>query len=179
MLPVTLTLASAQYGSSSTVALSGNAVAGLFGTATTTSGVDIEGTIGGFAATGSGQTLTGTIGSAIEGVKVVVNGGATGSRGDVVYTQGFGSKLSQTLSNLLGTDGVVSTSTATANRQIKDLTGRREVLQLRLQKVQANYLRQFQALDRMISSMNATSSYLTQQLDALATLRTQIANNNN
>ena len=173
-----LTLTSAQYGSSSAIALSGNAVAGLFGTATITSGVDVEGTIGGFAATGSGQTLTGRIGSAIEGLKVVVSGGATGSRGDVVYTQGFGSKLSQALTNLLGSDGVVSTSTATANRQIKDLTGRREVLQIRLQQVQANYLRQFQALDRMISSMNATSSYLTQQLDALATLRTQIANNN-
>ncbi len=172
-----LTLASAQYGSSSVVALSGNAVAGLFGTATISAGVDIEGTIGGYAATGSGQTLSGTTGSAIEGIKVVVNGGATGARGDVVYTQGFGSKLSQALSNLLGSDGVVSTSTATANRQIKDITDRREVLQLRLQKVQANYLRQFQALDQMISSMNATSSYLTQQLDALAALRDQIASN--
>jgi flagellar hook-associated protein 2 len=171
-----LTLTSALYGSSSTVAVSGNAATGLFGSAAIAAGVDVEGTVGGYAATGSGKTLTGLIGSEIEGLKVVVDGGATGARGDVIYTQGFGSKLSQALSNLLGTDGVVSTSTATANRQIKDLTDRREVLQQRLEKVQANYLKQFQALDQMISSMNATSSYLTQQLDSLATLRTQIAN---
>jgi flagellar hook-associated protein 2 len=172
-----LTLASARYGSASTVALSGNASDSLFGTPTITAGVDVAGTIGGLAATGEGQYLTGTSGTTIEGISVRVNGGATGARGEIVYSQGFASQLDQALTKLLGSEGVVSSSTATANRQIKDLTDRRAVLQQRLDKVQANYLRQFQALDQMISSMNATSSYLTQQLDSLATLRTQIANN--
>ena len=36
-------------------------------------------------------------------------------------------------------------------------------------------LAKFRALDTMLASMNSTSSYLTQQLDALAALRDQIA----
>ena len=170
-----LTLTSARYGASSTVALSGNALVGLFGTPTISSGVDVAGTIGGYAAIGSGQVLTGVSGTDTEGLKVSVNGGTTGARGDVVFTQGFASRLDRALTSLLATDGVVSSSTDATNRKIKDLTNQREVLQARLEKVQATYLKQFQALDTMLASMSSTSTYLTQQLDALAALRDQIS----
>ncbi len=57
-----LTLTSQRYGSASTVAVTGNAATGLFGTPTTAAGVDVAGTIGGLAAVGSGQTLSGSVG---------------------------------------------------------------------------------------------------------------------
>ncbi len=169
-----LTLASARYGSASTVEVSGTGVTDLFGAVAVTAGVDVAGSIGGFTATGSGQTLTGATATAVEGLQLQVNGGATGARGDVAYTQGYAAKLNQALGSLLGSGGVVSTSTDTANKRIKDIADRREVLQLRLDKVQANYLAQFRALDQMISKMNATSTYLTQQLDTLSSLTKQI-----
>lgn len=169
-----LTLASARYGSASTVALSGTSATGLFGTPAITAGIDAAGTVGGLAVTGSGQTLTGPAGSAIEGLQVVVSGGAVGARGEVVFSRGFASKLNDALTSLLGSDGVVSTSTNTANKQIESINDRREALQARLEQVQANYLARFRMLDQLLSSMNSTSSYLTQQLDSLAALRDQI-----
>lgn len=158
-----LSVSSARYGSESTVAVAGNAAAGLFGTPTTTAGVDVAGTIGGFNAVGNGQTLSAS-GGGVEGLKVTVAGGSTGPRGDVVYTQGFAWKLNQALTGLLGNEGVVTANTSGITKRIQDIADRREVLQLRLAKVQANYLAQFRALDKLISNMNATSTYLTQQL---------------
>ena len=169
-----LTLASARYGSASTVEVSGTGVTDLFGAVAVTAGVDVAGSIGGFTATGSGQTLTGATATAVEGLQLQVSGGATGARGEVVYTQGYAAKLNQALGSLVGSDGVVSASTNAANKRIKDIADRREVLQLRLQKVEANYLAQFRALDTLLSNMNATSTYLTQQLDALSSLTKQI-----
>ena len=169
-----LTFASARYGSSSTVSLSGNGAVGLFGTPAITAGVDVAGTIGGITATGSGQTLTGAAGSAVEGLQVLVSGGAVGARGEVVFSRGFASRLNDTLTSLLASDGVVNTSTNTANKQIESINDRREALQVRLEQVQANYLARFRMLDQLLSSMNSTSSYLTQQLDSLAALRDQI-----
>ena len=79
-----LVITSAQYGSTSEVTIS-TADAGAAGTlgigvsaGTSTSGLDVAGTIGGVAATGSGQTLTGS-GSAA-GLSIEVLGGGLGSR---------------------------------------------------------------------------------------------------
>jgi len=159
-----LALTSQTYGSASTVAVAGNAAGALFGTAVATAGVDVAGTIGGFAAVGNGQTLVANGAEATDGLKLLIAGGSTGPRGEVVYTQGFASKLDQALTSLLGSDGVLTASTNGITRRIQDIAERREALQARLEKVQERYLAQFRALDRMISSMNATSTYLTQQL---------------
>lgn len=159
-----LALTSQAYGSASTVAVAGNAAGALFGSAVTTAGVDVAGTIGGFAAVGNGQTLVANGDEATDGLKLLIAGGSTGPRGEVVYTQGFASKLDQALTSLLGSDGVLTASTNGITRRIQDIVDRREALQTRLEKVQERYLAQFRALDRMISSMNATSTYLTQQL---------------
>jgi flagellar hook-associated protein 2 len=159
-----LTLTSQRYGSASTVAATGNAAADLFGTPMVTTGVDVAGTIGGLPATGSGQTLAGVAGNPTEGLLLTIAGGATGARGNAVYTVGFAWKLNQALTSLLGSDGPVSASTEGLNQRIADIADRREALKLRLDRVQATYLAQFRALDQLLSSMNTTSTYLTQQL---------------
>lgn len=159
-----LTLTSQRYGSASTVAAAGNAAADLFGTPAVTAGVDVAGTIGGLPATGSGQTLAGVAGNPTEGLQLTIAGGATGARGNAIYTVGFAWKLNQALTSLLGSDGPVSASTEGLNQRIADIADRREALKLRLDRVQATYLAQFRALDRLLSSMNTTSTYLTQQL---------------
>jgi flagellar hook-associated protein 2 len=158
-----LSLTSAMYGSESTVVVAGNAATGLFGVPTGNAGLDVAGTIGGFSALGNGQTLSADGGES-DGLKLSITGGNTGPRGDVVYTQGFAWKLDQALTSLLGSEGVVTANTNGISKRIQDIADRREALQTRLEKIQANYLAQFRALDQLLSSMSTTSSYLTQQL---------------
>ena len=47
------------------------------------------------------------------------------------------------------------------------LANDRLALDRRMDKVQANYLRQFTALDAMVAQMSSVSSFLTQQLARL------------
>jgi flagellar hook-associated protein 2 len=45
----------------------------------------------------------------------------------------------------------------------------RDALNVRMEQIEARYRRQFTALDSLISSMNTTSTFLTQQLASLPT----------
>ena len=158
-----VTLTSARYGASSNVVVSGgSAVATLFGTTTSTAGVDVAGEIGGVAATGKGQTLTGT-GNAI-GLQVLVEGGNTGTRGTVSFSRGLAWQLDRTITGLLGEDGAIASRTEGIDRSIEDIGDRRVVLNRRLEAIEKRYRAQFVALDSLIASMQQTSEYLTQQL---------------
>ena len=160
-----LTLASNRYGTASTVALSGTAVTTVFGgSSLATAGKDVAGTIGGATGLGSGQVLSGPTGSIVEGLKLTVSGGATGARGNVSYSQGYAFRLDQSITQLLDTRGIIAASTDGANRSIKDIDSKRDTLTARLQVVEAQYRKQFNALDTLLASMSATSTYLTQQL---------------
>ena len=160
-----LTLASNRYGTASTVALSGTAVTTVFGgSSVATAGKDVAGTIGGATGLGSGQVLSGPTGSIVEGLKLTVSGGATGARGNVSYSQGYAFRLDQSITQLLDARGIIAASTDGANRSIKDIDSKRDTLTARLQVVEAQYRKQFNALDTLLASMSATSTYLTQQL---------------
>jgi flagellar hook-associated protein 2 len=76
---------------------------------------------------------------------------------------------------MLGATGPVSSKTDNINSSIADMDLRRAQMQKRLESVQARYMAQFTNLDTLLSSMQSTSSYLTQQLANLPT----IGNNNN
>ncbi len=82
----------------------------------------------------------------------------------------IGNALNTAATNMLGTTGSISNETAGLNRTITDIGNRRTALQARLVAIQAQYRAQFSALDAVISSMNATSSFLTQQLANLPSL---------
>ena len=107
-----LSITSTRYGSTSAVTASGTSATTLLGAApTSTTGADVAGTIGGIVALGSGQTLSGPIGSPIDGIKLQITGGATGSRGNVTFTQGFASQLEQAVTDMLSSNGIVAAST--------------------------------------------------------------------
>lgn len=164
------TITSAAYGSSSSVAITGgNGLTNLFGTPTSTVGVDVAGTIDGQAATGVGQYLTGS-GNA-DGLKIQVTGGALGSRGIVSYTQGYATTLSNYATSMLASDGPLQNRTKGINSSITNITNQVAALNSRLTTIQANYMAQFSRLDTMLSSMQSTSSYLTQQLASLQNLK--------
>jgi len=163
-----ISVTSNSYGAtSSVVATSGNGLSNIFGTAISTTGVDVAGTINGVNATGSGQTLIAADSEAL-GLSVLINGGALGARGTVSYTQGYAYTLNNFATSVLASDGSLSSSTDEINTSIKSLAARRTALQHRLIGIEARYRAQFTALDQMLASMNNTSTYLTQQLDAMS-----------
>jgi flagellar hook-associated protein 2 len=167
-----LTLVSKRYGSGSTLSVSGSAAATLFGaTPTTTPGADVAGSIGGFSASGSGQRLTAAGGSPATGLVLEIIGGSTGTRGTVAFARGYAARLEGLLQGALGTDGAIASRTSGINATIKDLDRQRDVLDRRLARIEERYRKQFTALDTLMSSMTATSTFLTQQLQQLQRLQ--------
>jgi flagellar hook-associated protein 2 len=166
-----LTLSSSRYGSTSNISISavtGSAVSDIFGAALPATGTDVTGTIGGLDATGSGQTLSGAPGTATDGMKLVISGGATGERGSVTFSQGYAYQLNNLAASFIGTSGLITSKSDGINVSIKAVASQKDVFNTRLAGVEKRYRAQFTALDTMLASMQSTSSYLTQQLAALA-----------
>ncbi len=164
-----LSITSQRYGSASLVDLTGDAAASLMGsTPTMTTGVDVEGTIGGNPASGSGQVLTGLAGSPTAGLALTVDGGSTGSRGSITYSQGYADQLGSLLTSYLGTTGPITNETAGINSTISSLQTQITALNQTLAQQQANYMAEFEALDTTIASLDSTQTYLTQELASLA-----------
>jgi flagellar hook-associated protein 2 len=169
-----LNIVSSKYGSSTygiTMADgAGTAISSLVGAlATTTAGVDVVGSIGGASAAGYGQVLSAVNGDQ-EGLSIIVNGGALGDRGTLNYSQGYASILSQWSTSVLSSDGSIASVTSGINNTIKDIGKRRSDLETRLIEVEKRYRAQFTALDAMLTSMNNTSLYLSQQLSSISNL---------
>jgi flagellar hook-associated protein 2 len=158
-----LSITSSRYGSASKVSVTGGtAQATVFGSGTDTAGVDVAGTINGAAATGSGQTLTGTGDAA--GLNLLVAGGALGNRGFISYSQGYAYKLNQLATAFIGSDGLIAGRTDGISKSIQDIANRRDAVNRQLADTEQRYRAQFTALDTLISNLNQTSTFLTQQL---------------
>jgi len=161
-----LSVTSSSYGSNSNVAIGGAGASDLLGAIPThTAGVDVAGSIGGVTSTGSGQIL-----SDAQGLNVTINGGSLGDRGSVTYSNGYAFSLDIWTSTVLTTDGALASRTGGINNSIKDIGSRRASIETRLVGIERRYRAQFSALDMMLSSMNQTSNYLTQQLAQIAKL---------
>ena len=160
-----LTLTSVNYGSTSSVSITGGTAETALGLAsdTPTAGVDVAGSIGDGSATGSGQLLSAIGGDAL-GMSILINGGALGDRGVLNYSQGYATTLSTWSTAVLGSDSIIAARTEGIGRTITDIGKRRTDLEARLVNIEKRYRAQFMALDTMLSSMNSTSSFLTQQL---------------
>lgn len=78
-----------------------------------------------------------------------------------------GDSYNTTLEKFVGTSGTIKIATDSANSLLDQLTDRKEVIERRLDVIEARYRKQFAALDTLISGLNSTSSYLTQQLASL------------
>lgn len=166
-----LALSSTKWGAGSNLSLAsvtGTDIGTVFGSATPTKGVDVAGTIGGVQATGNGQTLSGAVGSGTEGLQLSVTGGDVGERGDISFSQGYAVLLSNLATSFIGTTGVITNRTSGLNDSIKSIADQKAQFQTHLNDLQKMYTTQFNALDTMLSSMQSTQSYLTQQLASIA-----------
>jgi flagellar hook-associated protein 2 len=159
-----LSLSSNLYGSTSKIALGGGtAQDGLFGSApTATDGLDVAGAIGGVIATGKGQEL-----AAPNGLTLSIAGGSTGERGNIVFTRGVAVTLDNLLTKALGTKGTLTAATDGLNTTIKDYQAQESKMSDDLEVKKDRYTQQFNTLDGLLTSMQSTMSYLTQQLASL------------
>ncbi len=166
-----LLIESARYGSDSTVSIvevDTNSAATLgLSVASGSAGLDAAGTIGGLAATGRGQTLIGANGSAVAGLEVQVLGGAVGARGTVDFSRGVASRLNLLLDNLLGSQNILDDRTGGLETRIERIGQQREVLDRRMAALEARLRAQFATLDSLLSQLQSTSGYLSQQLASL------------
>ncbi|MFZ6753132.1 flagellar filament capping protein FliD [Undibacterium sp. Dicai25W] len=166
-----LNLSSGSYGSKSMISLangSGTDISALTGTSWSGfAGKDVAGSLNGVGATGSGQILTGASGSASDGLQVIVNGGSTGNRGTVYFSQGFAYKLNNVVSSIIGTGGLIPNANLGFNNTLKDLQKQTDTLNAQLTATQARLTAQYTALDSVVSSLQSTASFLTSQLGIL------------
>jgi flagellar hook-associated protein 2 len=68
------------------------------------------------------------------------------------------------LEGFIGVDGVITSRTDGINTSIKSVRKRTDDMNRRLAQIETRYRAQFTALDTLVSSMQKTSQYLTQQL---------------
>jgi flagellar hook-associated protein 2 len=80
---------------------------------------------------------------------------------------GFSAQLGAQLTHWVGDNGVLAGRTDSISQQLKDLGDQQNTLNARMDSLTARYQAQFTALDTLMSKLNSTSSYLTQQFDAL------------
>ena len=131
----------------------------------------IAGTINGVAGTGVGNLLTGATGEASEGLQFSVAQDAFGDMGTITFSKGLGERLSDWIGSLTDEGGALTSRTDGLNSRLQRLDDQEDRINLRLEQVEKRYRAQFTALDTMLASMQQTSSYLSQQLAALAQQR--------
>lgn len=78
--------------------------------------------------------------------------------------------LKDSLKSWLGDDGLIKGRTQALDSRLKRLQDDRASFDRRIERVEANYLRQFTALDAMVAQMSSVSSFLGQQLAQLPNL---------
>ncbi|HEU0277031.1 MAG TPA: flagellar filament capping protein FliD [Rhodanobacteraceae bacterium] len=82
--------------------------------------------------------------------------------------QGIAGQVKDAVVRMAGTGGLISGATDGLNASIKSLQQQYSAMQDRISATMANYKQQFSQLDGLIAQMNSTSSYLTQQFDAMS-----------
>jgi len=96
------------------------------------------------------------------------NAGAVASLfGNTDGTSGYGNQISTLITGLTSSNGSLTAATAGINNTLKDLGNQYTDTQSQINATIANYQAQFQQLDVLMSQMQNTSTYLTQQFAAM------------
>ena len=164
-----LRLVSNRYGSDSEVNVdTGNAALGLTA-GTGTAGQDVAGTIGGATAEGFGQELIARGGDA-EGLSVIIDGGATGDRGYIDYSRGFGTEMDGEIGDFIDEGGSLSYREESLNNRLDEVEDSRADLNERMSRLEQRYRSQFASLDATLAEMQNTASFVQNQLGGGGTI---------
>ena len=81
-------------------------------------------------------------------------------------TSSLATRLDATLDRLVDSGGLLDSRSESLTSRTKTLTGQRDALDRRMTLTEARYKAQFIALDAMITKLQSTSNFLTQQLSS-------------
>lgn len=166
-----LTFTSSQYGSESNVSITSLEDGSAYGlsVATGTAGSDVAGTIGGRTAQGDGQVLFLDNGNGgASGLQVRILGDQTGSRGSITFVEGVAERTVDLVTSFVGADGALESRTESLNRDLEQIQENQARLEERIAAYRERLVSQFTAADSLISQLNSTQDYVSQQLAALA-----------
>lgn len=156
-----LQIQSTRYGTDSQVEITG-----VDTLTTTTLGLAVASGVAGKGIQGQGQLLTAASGDA-KGLSMLIEGTQTGSRGTVDFARGLIEVLNKTLASSLDTQGTVSARTKGLNTSIEIITRQRADLNKRMEGYQRQLYIRFNAMDSILGKLQSTSTFLTQQINAL------------
>jgi flagellar capping protein FliD len=123
----------------------------------------------GFAVGGgtAGTSATGDLNEAA-GLRIRVLGGTLGTRGSVSYIQGTAYKLSQLFDVMLRSGGVLDVKVDSLSGLLDGVEEARVKLNTRMDALEAQLSSQFAIADGLISQLNNTEDFLSQQLSILS-----------
>ena len=128
---------------------------------TTTNGTDLVGTIGGVAGVAEGNVLTGAASSGTAGITVEVSS-TTG--GNITISDGVVDQIDTLLASFLATDNTIDTRIGRLQENADDIVDERAALELRLDAIEARYLRKFNALDTLLNEISGSGAMVSNQL---------------
>jgi flagellar hook-associated protein 2 len=108
-----------------------------------------------------------SVADASAGLSVQITGGPLGDRGTVSLVRGVMNRIDQTWTNAVSVGGMFDTQQASFDAQEKRLADDQDAFNKRMTALQTRLQTQFAAADALISKLNSTSSYLSQQLNML------------
>lgn len=134
----------------------------------TYTGLDVQGTIGGFAATGTGTTLTGAEGSPVEGLLIRYAGSDTGEMGTVTVSLGAAEELVRIAERLTRPGpGSIQDVVDSIDTRVASMHDRIREMEDRLERRREMLVRQFAAMEQALAAAQAQSQWLMSQLAAL------------
>lgn len=87
--------------------------------------------------------------------------------GVVALLNGAAGTLQDTVDSMLGSGGVLDSKTEGLRGSINDISDQRRALDRRVEAVQSYYLKQFTAMDTLLSQLQNTSNFISNQLATL------------
>lgn len=129
----------------------------------------VDDTYGSLAAIGITTSRTGTL--SLDATKL--DTALTEGLDDVVslFTaeDGIAARAKSYIDSQVGSAGALASRTTTLNKELERISGQRESLALRLEKVETRLRAQYGALDALVAQFNGTSQFISQNLAALNT----------
>jgi flagellar hook-associated protein 2 len=168
-----LKIASRSFGTSSTVEITSDlnsnllASIGIDTSSVKVDGIDAKGTINGVEAFGSSNVLLPAIGSDAYGLNIAVKENTPLGEYKASFSRGIAGDLSLLVSSALADKGQIATREEGIEAERKVIATDLEGLDRKMSTYQDRLASQFQAMERIVASLNSTKSQLDGLIDRL------------
>jgi flagellar hook-associated protein 2 len=130
-------------------------------------GTDLEGKINGITVDSDGDSLIGKNGFAFEDLRIQISNDFTGDAGTIRLNDGLGSSFTKLLDSFVSFDGVLKTRIGSFDSTIDRLESQITRVSERASLLEERLRKRFVNLEVTLGQLNATGSFLTEQLKAL------------